>query len=96
MSKNNIDVIEETAIWLEKSGFIGDLSTFTAGLHDIREGIDKIYNEFLPSLLQLNISQKDEALKVIVDVWLEMEHISHHVNTAASVVIATRDFLDGS
>jgi hypothetical protein len=90
------DNVEKVAEWLEKSGFNGDLSALTAGLHDIHSAIDKIYDKLLPSLLQLNTSQKDEALKVFIDWWLEMEHIGRHANSITEVLTTVRDFLDES
>jgi hypothetical protein len=91
---NNVDIVEASAKWLESIGFHEDLSPFTAGLHDIDFAIKKIYTQLLPSLVKMDSSQKDEALGLIVDLWLEMDHIQQHAEKATEVLVKARDFLD--
>jgi hypothetical protein len=96
MKNQNTDNVEKVAEWLEESGFKGDLSPLTAGLHDIHSSIEKIYDKLLPALLQLNASQKDDALSIVVDLWVEMEHIGRHADSTTDVLTAVRDLLDES
>jgi hypothetical protein len=91
---NNVDIVEALAKWLESIGFHEDLSSLAAGLHDIDFAIKKIYTQLLPSLVKMDSSQKDEALGLIVDLWLEMDHIQQHAEKATEVLVKARDFLD--
>ncbi len=96
MKPQQSDIVEQVATWLEKSGFSGDLSALTAGLHDTSVALQKIYSKLLPSLLELDTTQKEEALDIIIDLWLEMEHIGNHAASSSNVLTAIRDFLDES
>jgi hypothetical protein len=93
---NNSDPVENAAIWLEALGYTGDLSALTAGVHDIVDSIQKIQNEMLPNLLKLSASQRDQALDIIVDLIVEMEHISRHANDAMVCLTSVRDYIDQS
>ena len=96
MIKNDEDIVEAAAKWLDSIGFQEDLSPFTAGLHDIDFAIKKIYTQLLPSLVEMDGSQRDEALDLVVDLWLEMEHIQQHAEKATEALVRARDFLDTS
>ncbi len=96
MKPQQNDIVEDVAKWLNQCGFAEDLSALTAGLHDIHAAMEKIYSKLLPSLLQLNASQKDEALDVVIALWLEMEHIRRHAVSTVDVLTEVRDFLDES
>jgi hypothetical protein len=96
MIMNDEDIVEAAAKWLESIGFHEDLSSFAAGMHDIDFAIKKIYTQLLPSLVEMDSSQKDDALGLIVDLWLEMDHIQQHAEKAAEVLARVRDFLDTS
>jgi hypothetical protein len=96
MTMNDEDIVEVAAKWLESTGFQVDLSPITAGLHDIDSAIKKIYTQLLPSLVKMDSLQKDEALGLIVDLWLEMDHIQRHSEKATEVLARARDFLDTS
>jgi hypothetical protein len=93
---NDVDIVEDAAKWLGSIGFQTDLSSFTAGLHDIDFAIKRIYAHLLPSLLKMDSTQRDEALGLIVDLWLEMDHIQRHAEKATEVLGMARDFLDNS
>ena len=94
MIKDDEDIVETAAKWLERIGFQADLSPFTAGLHDIDIAIKKIYTHLLPSLVEMDSSQRDEALGLIVDLWLEIDHIQRHAEKVTEVLVRVRDFLD--
>ena len=96
MSHKHVDTAEAVAKWLETSGYSGDLSALTAGLHDFVESIDEINNKLIPALLRLKPTQRDEALSVIVDLIIEFEHIGRHCSDAADCLSRVRDFLDES
>ncbi|MEJ2710394.1 MAG: hypothetical protein P8074_22475 [Anaerolineales bacterium] len=96
MNMTGRDVVEEAAQWLEKAGFEGDLSAFTSSLHDIHDGITRINVSLLPSLLALEVSQREDALQIVVDLELELEHIRRHAEGGAKNLIEIRDFLDTS
>jgi hypothetical protein len=96
MIENDEDIVEVAAKWLESMGFHEDLSPFAAGLYDIDSAIKKIYAHLLPSLVKMDSSQRDEALGLIVDLWLEMDHIQRHAEKATEVLARARDFLDTS
>jgi hypothetical protein len=97
LSTNDQDIVEAAARWLEVSGFEGDLSAVTAGLHDIAEVSKKIEEELLPLLLRLSPRfQHDEALGIMVDLKFDLEHIAAHARDAIEVVAAVCDFLDHS
>lgn len=93
---NNVDIVEESAKWLENIGFQDDLSPLAAGLQDIDFAIKEIYSQLLPSLVEMDSSQKDDALGLIVDLWLEMDHIQQNAEKAAEVLYRAMDFLDTS
>jgi hypothetical protein len=93
---NKVDIVEAAAKWLESIGFHEDLLSFTAGLHDIDSAIKKIYAHLLPSLVKMESTQRDEALGLIVDLWLEIDHIQQHAEKATEVLVKARDFLDTS
>ena len=90
------DIAEAAAQWLEKSGYKGELSALTAGIHDISEGVGKIQDEWIPLLLKLDPAERDESLTLIIDLLFEMEHIRDHAESAYNTLIAVRDFLDES
>ena len=90
-----IDTAEAAAQWIEKAGYAGDLSAITAGIHDITEGMEKMHKEWIPSLLRLDPSERDESLNFIIDLLLEMEHIQNHAEAACENLIVVRDFLAG-
>ncbi|MBI9045731.1 MAG: hypothetical protein JEZ06_14670 [Anaerolineaceae bacterium] len=68
-------MINELEIWLNNVGYTGELSALVAGLLDIRESTNKIYEELIPALLELHSSKEDEVLDILVDLFLEFEHI---------------------
>lgn len=88
------DVVEASAKWLETAGFQGDLSALTAGLHDIDESIKNIINQSLPALIRLEVQKIDEASEIIIDLWLEFEHIGRHAVAAAECTNEIRKFLE--
>lgn len=96
MNKQKIEIINDAQAWFSGCGYDGDLSALIAGLFDIEESIQKIFEELLPSLLLIDLSNKENALGVIVDLCLKMEHIGRHADSSVESLIAIRDYLDTS
>jgi hypothetical protein len=96
MNNPDPDIVEIAAQWIEKLGFEGDLSVITAGLHDIRDGMDKVYSDLLPYLIKLDPNEKEVVLEVVVDILVEFNHIRTHADSAIERLIEIRDFIDKS
>ena len=96
MKTEKPDLAEEAAKWLQRSGFEQDLADLVAGLHDIGDAMRKINEQLLPTLITLKPDQKREALQIVVDWWLEMEHIERHAGAASTLLAMIRDVLDES
>lgn len=88
------DVAEEAARWIEATGYTGDLSALTAGVHDISESIERIVAALLPRLAALPLQRGDQALEVIVDLGFEFEHIARHAEATGLVIRAVQDYAD--
>jgi hypothetical protein len=91
---DNNDVVETAARWLEAIGYQKDSSALTAGLHDIGDSVNGIMNQSLPALINLEINKIDEALEIIIDLWVEFEHIGRHAIAAAECANQIREFLE--
>lgn len=96
MSRIERDLPEEAAEWLEKAGYEGDLSAITACLHDIHEAMQNINTRMLPSLIKLDYPQREEALDVLIELWLELEHIRRHAEDGVKNLSEVRDYFDTS
>jgi len=96
MNKQKIEIINDAQAWFSGCGYDGDLSALIAGFFDIEESIQKIFDKLLPSLLLVDLSNKENAPGVIVDLCLEMEHIGRHADSSIECLVAIRDHLDSS
>lgn len=94
ISKPTLDVAEQAAQWIEGTGYTGDLSAVTAGVHDITESVERILKVILPKLTALPLQRGDQALEVIVDLGSELEHIARHADAAGVVIRAVQDYVD--
>ena len=96
MNKVERDLVEEVARWLENAGYRGDLSALTACLHDVGDSLQDINGNILPLLLKMDYSQREEALEVLVRLWLELEHIQRHAKEGVENLTKVRDYFDTS
>jgi len=56
------------------------LDSFVHSISDIKEAIDKIYNEYLPKLL--TEQSRDSLEDIIWDIREEFRHIDYHIKDA--------------
>jgi D-serine dehydratase len=96
MVNDKVDTAEVVAQWIEKAGYKGDLSSLTAGIHDISESLQMVHEDYAPALSKLNPFERDESLTLIIELLLEMEHIKNHAEAAYEKLIEVRDFLANS
>ncbi len=94
MKNNQSDIAEQVATWLKEAGFDKDLSPLVAGILDIRSGLEDMRTRILPALLELKPNQKDEIMTLIVDLWLQAEHLAKHAEDIRDITAEIRDFFD--
>jgi len=56
------------------------LDSFVHSLADIKESIDKIYNDYVPKLLENKLPEELE--EIIWDIREEFRHIDYHIKDA--------------
>ena len=49
-------------------------------LHDIKESIDKVYDDLIPQLLSKTESDKEPFLNLVWDIREEFRHIQYHID----------------
>ena len=68
----------ELVDWLKARGYNTDVSSLSAALMDMDDGLDEIKTKLIPGLLKLSPSQIEDAADVTIDLWLESDHILRH------------------
>ena len=68
----------ELVDWLKARGYNTDVSSLSAALMDMDDGLDEIKTKLIPGLLKLSPSQVEEAANATIELWLESDHILRH------------------
>ena len=68
----------ELVDWLKARGYNTDVSSLSAALMDMDDGLEEIKTKLIPGLLKLSPSQVEEAANATIELWLESDHILRH------------------
>jgi hypothetical protein len=94
MKENYQAILTDFEKWVKKSGCDEDVSALFAGLIDIEEAVEKIYEEYLPSLMQTVKSDGEDQTDLLIDLWLEFEHIQRHAESGSKNITELRKYIE--
>ena len=94
MREKNKAILADFERWVKQYASGEDVSALFAGLIDIEEAVEKIYEEYLPSLMQTVKSDGEDQTDLLIDLWLEFEHIQRHAESGSKNITELRKYFE--